>query len=139
VNQYFETATVCSMDHKILKETCKGCLHIRNIWYKYIDDTGFIDIERASPNSSNSIAKLLSLNAFKSEDTYNNKLSYYVWAKQSLNLGKFKSQKDKTIWEYHADGFSTRQIEKQLGISQSWIVRKIQNIKSYIASNNTSM
>lgn len=65
---------------------------------------------------------------------FQQRVNYYSWAKAKLNDGRFDSERDKLIWEYHADGLSTRQISPRVGLEQSWCVRKINKIKTKLAT-----
>lgn len=73
-------------------------------------------------------------------DIFHSQLSYYQWAQSKLNDARFDSERDKLIWECHSEGWSTRRIAPQVGLDQSWVVRKINRIKdSFKALGSMSM
>lgn len=108
-------------------------------WYKYLEHSGFIDIEERNGLKGRQIFT----KSIKYDDAINQqeivglelfqqRVNYYTWAKSKLNDGRFDSERDKLIWEYHTEGLSTRQISPRIGLEQSWTVRKINKIKSYL-------
>lgn len=100
---------------------------LKKTWYKKLKDSGFNDIEYAD----GSIPSGLSPN-----ENQNNPLTrqaiteYYYLATHFLNEHKFNSELEKTIWGYHADGISSRDISELLTKTKVAKMKrtKIQNI-----------
>ena len=77
-------------------------------WYKKLKDEGFQDIEASNAEmfprpgrshvSDDSPDKILAI------------MEYYSMARSFLIDHEFKSEKHKTIWEYHSEGMSVREI-----------------------------
>lgn len=149
---------MCRQGHQTLKDNCRACRELKAEWYQYLSNTGFEDIENGSflkgsylftiskpkvdfleykgangtvgARMETEVGELQNEEALAGQYLYESKVSYYQWARSKLNDGRFDSEKDKLIWEYHAEGLSTRQISPRVGLEQSWIVRKINKIKS---------
>jgi hypothetical protein len=113
------------MGHKILQWKCKACQSLKNEWYEYLQKTGFVDIERITDN-------LKIHNDFQTINNFQAKQNYFQWAKEKLNNTEFHSQRDKLIWEYHSDGLSSRKMSPRIGLEQSWLFRKVNQIKDYL-------
>jgi hypothetical protein len=88
------------MEQKQLKK-------LERIWYKKLKKDGFHDIEY-SPGTIK--------RGYSRSPQYLNQLSrtateeYYGLASTFLNEYKFESEREAAIWEYHAEGLSTREI-----------------------------
>lgn len=57
---------------------------------------------------------------------------YFTWASSMVSLGQFVTRLDHHIWELHAEGKSSRDIQKITQIEQTWVCRKIKKIRSYL-------
>lgn len=57
---------------------------------------------------------------------------YYTWASSMVSLGQFVTRLDHHIWELHAEGKTSREIQKVTQIEQSWVCRKIKKIRAYL-------
>ena len=82
-------------------------------WRKKLEKAGFTDLEQndrdlilKSSSSQFSRQKFLDTAEFKQE--------YYYRATHFLNDYTFESKLEQTIWEYHAEGISYRNIAKTL-------------------------
>jgi hypothetical protein len=85
------------------------------IWYKKLKKSGFDDIEQDEfylKKWSNRFENLAASN--DPEHWFKPKQDYYYYATQFANTYKFKSNKEKLIWEYHSNGISMREIAKLL-------------------------
>lgn len=120
---------VCSQSHYSFVTTCKGCVHMKNIWYHHIEEMGFVDFEKQG--SSNGNSNLTSKLAFESNQTY------YQWARDILNNAMFQFPIDKIIWEYHSEGFTRRRISEIVGIHHTRITRKIHKIEKQVSKSST--
>lgn len=80
-------------------------------WYDKLKKAGFKDIEHDENTlifwDTNRLSRK-DLNVLK------NAQDYYILAEHFLNDYKFKSNYQKTIWEYHANGLSAREIAQTL-------------------------
>lgn len=112
------------------------CRELRSEWYQYLEKTGFTDIESLSGQviDHKTQIDLAYRKDFHTQAQFEAKQNYYQWARGKLNDGRFNSERDKLIWEYHADGVSSRQISPRIGLEQSWLVRKINKIKEQLES-----
>lgn len=105
-------------------------------WYALLPANGFTDIEN---RNGDLIDHKTTLDFISRKDAhtaiqFEAKQSYYQWARTKLNDGKFRSDRDKFIWECHTEGLSTREISPIVGLQQSWLVRKINKIKSHLTT-----
>ena len=106
---------------------------MRKEWYRYLNKTGFEDIERGL----NIIAPTADLGLridFQNDITYQAKLDYYSWAQECLTTCSFDSMIDRLIWQHNAEGYTSREIAPVVGLSQQWVTRKIKRIASKIKS-----
>lgn len=92
----------------------------------------FEDIERGDQLTDEKGAPNLRRKETQHPEVFHAKQSYYQWARSKLNDGRFESQKDQLIWEYHAEGLSRRQISPRIGLEGSWVTRKIKRIENYL-------
>lgn len=83
---------------------------LRAIWYKKLDKAGFKDIERDEDNLKSWTATKVN----RSLHSWESKEAYYQMATNFLSDYTFASNTEKLIWEYHAEGISTRDIAKLL-------------------------
>lgn len=115
-------------------------MKLRNEWYEYLKSNGFTDIERGDYLTDHkSIIDLQALKDFQTHSAYEARVSYYQWAREKLNDGSFSSERDKLIWEYHAEGLSRRQISPRVGYEHSYISRKIKGIAEYLKNQAYSV
>lgn len=128
---------LCRNGHSIFQTKCQACKDLKSEYYEMLKKTGFIDIERGQDSTKvldlGSPQLLKHRSAFKTQEAFDAKMSYYQWARSKLNnKSSFKSERDMLIWEAHADGFSTRRIAPMVGLEQSWLARKICGIRHYL-------
>lgn len=84
---------------------------LRAVWYKKLEKEGFQDIETDEHNLKSWSAKFASR---KSQELWQAKEAYYYMATNFLNEYAFDSALEKTIWEYHTEAISIRDIVKLL-------------------------
>lgn len=100
---------------------------MREQWYSHLTEDGFTDIEDTTTQGEPYIPTDL-----RTSLQFEAKFSYYQWAREKLNQGRFDSTKDRLIWQYHAEGVSRREMSPRVGLEQSWITRKIHKIENYL-------
>jgi DNA-binding transcriptional regulator YhcF (GntR family) len=84
---------------------------LRDIWYKKLEDSGFVDIEKDEKSFKKHILHAQSKDKNHDTATYrNSKIEYYNMATSFLNDYKFKSHLEKAIWDYHSNGISIEDI-----------------------------
>lgn len=116
---------------------------LRKEWYKKLKDSGFNDIERRDGEFKDSRGIPTQLRVTKV--FWEAKETYYYLAQHFLTEYKFESELEKTIWEYHLNGISYRNISKileKVNIRADRqkifkIVKKLKEImlKKYLAKN----
>lgn len=80
-------------------------------WYKKLEKSGFEDIESSEDRLKSYSNKFARKDEYmNSVDTWETKAEYYYIAEYFLNTHKFNSKLEKSIWEYHANGISVRNI-----------------------------
>ena len=124
---------MCKEQHRIFKEACDSCQALRSEWLEYVKAAGFIDIENQAGDIIDHATNIQSYH-FKTEVQAKAKESYYSWARAKLQEGAFQSQKERIVWEYHAEGWSRRSIAKAIGNKPSWDGRLINKIKDYLTT-----
>lgn len=85
---------------------------LRNIWYKKLKDDGFNDIEHRDDSLKRWTEDLVSY--YDNIDLWRAKETYYQLSDKFLSEHEFKNNLEKTIWEYHANGISVREIAETL-------------------------
>ncbi len=96
-----------------MKTNSKEFKALKKEWYDKLKENGFEDIEHLD----NSLARYES---YHHAERYNDdikrdaKIYYYDKAEKFYQNYKFSSEKDKTIWKFHKEGISVRNIVKQL-------------------------
>jgi len=85
---------------------------LKDEWYQKLKDDGFDDVEQ----DENKLKKWSSgSNRFHGEPlNWEAKATYYQMASSFLEEYKFATKREQIIWEYHANGLSTREIAKTL-------------------------
>ena len=79
-------------------------------WYKKIEKAGFVDIEKGFGSY-----ELVSAPNYQRDPIYlQSKMDYYRMATNFLHDYEFESKLEQTIWEYHAEGISIRDIVNTL-------------------------
>lgn len=126
-----QIATTCSLSHKIFKITCKGCNHIKNIWYNFAKASGFEDIEEKC-KYLDPWHDIKRKKDFQNEETFQAVIDYYSWCNKASQSFEFKNAKDEVIWRCHAEGMTRRRISQVVGLEHSWITRKIHKIERYL-------
>lgn len=85
--------------------------HLKEIWYKKLEDSGFKDIEYGADFSGSSTPRSA---AWNDPDLRQVLQDYYCMAYYFLNEYKFDRELDKVMWEYHAEGLTIREIVRLL-------------------------
>lgn len=57
---------------------------------------------------------------------------YYTWASSMIEHGRFVTRLDHHIWTLHSEGKSSREIQAETAIEQTWVCRKIKKIRMYL-------
>jgi hypothetical protein len=84
----------------------------KEIWYKKLADSGFVDIEE---NNGNDLKHWDGSGSTRHDPDYiQAKQEYYNVAMHFLTNHKFDSELEKVIWEYHSNAVSARNISKTL-------------------------
>lgn len=121
----------------MLKETCRHCQLIKKDWYSHLKASGFEDIEKGMRLVDHKTVEDLAYRKdFHTQNQFEAKVNYSLWATQMLELGSFRSMMDQMIWEYHSDGLSRREISERIDLNDRWISRKIIQIKSYLSNSS---
>jgi hypothetical protein len=116
------------MDHRAFKK-----LEAR--WYKKLKDAGFDDIED-STRPGRPLHAWHSFRFYSQNTRSENAELYYQMAAHLLLEFKFENTTHQRIWELHADGWSKRQIEKEIsGLVPTYRREQIGNIIAKIAKN----
>lgn len=68
----------------------------------------------------------------RSQETFENKRSYFQWAEEKAQAGKFKTDTDKEVWTLHANGLSMSKTAERIGFSKAWVVEKVHRIENYL-------
>jgi hypothetical protein len=84
---------------------------IRDVWYKKLKDEGFEDIEHADGSINSGMPRSFGWN---DADLRQLTQDYYCMANHFLNEYEFESELEKTMWDYHTNGLSIRNITKIL-------------------------
>ncbi len=79
---------------------------LKAIWYKKLEKSGFEDIESDEDHLKSWTADRVK----KHIHTWREREQYYYMATEFLDTYKFETPLEKTIWEYHANGISVRDI-----------------------------
>lgn len=129
-----ENPTTCLSGHTILKESCRDCQKLRREWYSHIARVfEFQDIEKGMRIVDHkTVDDLAYRKDFQTQQQFDAKQSYFVWASSMNESGSFKSMKDQLIWEYHAEGLSGRMVSRIIGIDHKWCAKKISKIREYL-------
>ena len=89
----------------------KKFIKLNDEWRKKLKKSGFQDIEDEDENIDRGS---WDFRMKRVQRIYRTKSEYYYMATQFLNDYKFESVLEKTIWTYHAEGVSVRDIVKLL-------------------------
>lgn len=87
-------------------------IKLRDEWYSKLKETGFVDIERALSNSSDSHLEQFESSKKNLFEDVSGKQQYYQMANEFLAHFKFECEQDREIWELHTNTFSYRKIAK---------------------------
>lgn len=105
---------------------------LQAVWDKKLKDSGFNDIETRDDRLKSWSTKLF---FYHQADAWEAKRSYYQMAENFLTEYKFDTEREKTIWAYHAEGISCRDIAKIFkdakikGLSKSMVFAVIKKLK----------
>lgn len=104
-------------------------LKLQAAWYAKADKAGFKDIE--SPDGK--YLKQWDSHWFKARYTpqqFKDKQNYWQMCRDFLHQYKFKSERDRRIWELYTDGHGCVYISKNAGTPKAtviWILRKLKS------------
>lgn len=93
---------------------------LKTYWYDQLKEDGFEDIE-----DENEALKCWHTSYFQcrySPQSFVEKQQYYQMTKTFLRTHKFKSKQHKQIWFLHSEGFSIREIAKQLSLNKDSVI-----------------
>lgn len=128
-----KTQERCEAGHSTLREGCKSCRSLKRSWDQRLIKSGFTDIEKDCRIIDHKTSlDLVYRRDFQTTFQLEARQSYYQWAREKAQLGEFKNHKDKLIWESYAEGLSSREIGKMVGLEFSWTARKISFIRDYL-------
>lgn len=111
--------------------TPKQLKKLQNQWYKKLKTQGFEDIEYDSQHLK---SYALSWSSVEPE-VFKANQRYYELAGQLLESHPFESIKDKTIWRYHTQGLTEREIGRRVGLSQPSVEYILNKLRKYITTN----
>ncbi len=100
----------------------KTYLELREIWYKKLERSGFKDIEDMTDRDGSKFSIKVTSHSHHLKNVkrdWESKTEYFSLAGQFLHNYRFKNNKDKVLWEYHANGLSLSdiaQIFKKAGL-----------------------
>ena len=83
---------------------------LKSEWYKRLAESGFEDIEQDEIYLKRGMSLIDPRRV-----TWESQAEYYQMATYFLNEYKFKSNLERTMWEYHMNGISVRDIAQTLG------------------------
>ena len=116
----------------------------RAIWYKKLKEDGFIDIEQDEDNLKSWSFKL---SRGRRLELGESRQAYYYMASNFINDYQFEDDLEKTIWEYHTNAISVRNIAillqaagiKRAGRTTVWqIIKRLSAAmkRMYMSSND---
>lgn len=111
---------------------------LRDEWYgKLKEETDFVDIEdhRGRLIDHGSLCDLSQRIHFKKKETFEIKLSYYIWASAQVVTAHFKCERDRQVWELHSEGLTGAEISEKVGLERTWVNRVIQKVRFYLKQN----
>jgi hypothetical protein len=85
---------------------------LTEIWYKKLKNSGFEDAEKNEIYLHRDARSSRIFQANKSQEYYDSVLEYYIMAEHFLNEFKFENEHEATIWAYHSQGVSIRDMVK---------------------------
>jgi hypothetical protein len=89
-------------------------LALKEKWDRILKDDGFVDIEALDGGVEK--APLHKRSGFNSASAswHKSKADYFIYATYFLNEYAFETELERTVWEYHTNGISARNIAKLL-------------------------
>lgn len=75
---------------------------------------------------------------FHTQEQFNQRQDYFIWASRMLEHGSFRTMKDQMIWEYHSENMPRRKIAQRVDLDDSWVSRKIIQIRQYLMISSQS-
>lgn len=100
-------------------------------WYNKLAKSGFEDIEeRHSPRQMLKTWHNTWFQARGTPDQFAAQALYYQRAVDMLNTFEFASKRDRTLWQFHSEGKSVREIAKLTGVSKTHVHHLLQAIKA---------
>lgn len=85
---------------------------LKDKWYKKLEKSGFKDIEQDEDNLKE--WESFAFCGRYQKSLFQSKEAYFQMAGQFLHTYKFKNERDRFIWECHADGKTITQIAEAL-------------------------
>lgn len=110
-------------------------------WDSKLKDSGFVDIEdRRGYFIDRKTEYHLRLRvSFTSLVTYNNKMSYYSYARTIASHFKFESEEHRRIWELHSEGRSLSEIGVELKMSKQNVYNRFKKIIEILSQLDYSL
>lgn len=93
------------------KRQTNNYTQLRKIWYAKLAKSGFEDIEQDENNLKEWSSRIINKQYI---DPLQTDAEYYYLATNFLNTYGFESERERIIWEYHANAISCRDIAKLL-------------------------
>lgn len=87
---------------------------LKKLWYKKLEKSGFVDIEQHETNFRGYRYTGSAKYGKFSKEWQDSKVEYYNMASEFLSNYKFSSPLEQSIWEYHTNGMSLRNIADTL-------------------------
>lgn len=99
---------------------------VQDRWYKKLEGTGFNDAEKKDKKGNLQLKKFDSFYFYAeyTKESFSIKKNYFERAEEFLNTHRFEDDMGRTVWGKHANGFSLRDISKELQIKVH-VVRSI--------------
>jgi hypothetical protein len=106
---------------------------LKKQWYLYLEGFGFDDLEKNERNlDSKCSAQIAGYINFTEKILFDATFNYHQWVREKLEKNQFRSDTDRFIWEYHAEGMSRREMAPRIGLNDRWVGRKIETIEGYL-------
>lgn len=99
-------------------------------WYEKLKREGFEDIEQDEKTLKrwHSSYFICPSHGFRTIEKFNAQRDYYLQASKFLHIGTF-NEKEYDVWELHAEGVSTREISRLLGIGRFPVWQMVKKMK----------
>jgi hypothetical protein len=100
---------------------CDEFIALRRKWYSELVKTGFVDAEDEVDLKEYASSPVKRRVLARKGQSLENQREYYRLAGHFLYEHRFETQLEKTIWQYHAEGMSTRKMEHKVKRKKSYI------------------